>query len=187
MDFLLSFLPQELSSGLATFLALLTLLFYVAESLSGYKLIRSWISILGFLIGAFVGFRLLSMFVDQVGYVLLGAILCGVLLSILSYRIYLVGVFLIAGFGVFQIGMACLPLKGGFLLIVSVLLGFIAAYLAIKFMRPAIILITAFHGGIMAATLLPQFIALPDGWTTLTFGLVIGAVGTAIQFLTTKK
>lgn len=186
MDLLFSLLPQELSSELGVFLTILTLLFYLGESLSGYKLIRSWISIIGFLIGAAVGFHLMPIFFEQHGYVLLGAILCGILLSILAYKIYLVGVFLIAGFGVCQIAMSCLPLTAELLFAASILLGLLAAYLAVKYMRPAIILITGFHGGIMAASLLPQFISLPAGWTPLAFGLAIGVIGIVIQFITTK-
>jgi len=54
-------------------------------------------------------------------------------------------------------------------------------------MRPAIIAITAFHGGIMIASHLPVFIALPAGWTVFTGGLILGTAGALIQFFTSRK
>ena len=187
MDFLFSFLPSAFSSELGTFLTLISLIFYLAECFSGYRLIRSWISILGFLIGATAGFHLVTLFLDQTGYAILGAIICGILLSALSYKLYLTGVFLIAAYGVFQIATTLLPLEAEILYLVSGVLGILAGYLAVKNMRPAVIVITGFHGGIMAASLFPFFFALPSGMTSLTVGLILGTAGTLIQFLTSKK
>ena len=187
MDFLLSLLPAELLSELGIFLTLLTLVFYFAESFSGYRLIRSWISILGFLFGAIGSHRLGTILFDQSGYAILAAIIGGIFLSTLSYKVYLVGVFLIAAYGAAQVGLLLLPLEGGLLYAAAIFLGLAAGYLAVKYMRPAIIAITAYHGGIMAASQLPFFIALPAGWSTLTCGLVIGTAGLVIQFLTGKK
>lgn len=47
MDFLLSLLPQEFSTEASLILTFLTLVIYFVESFLGYKLIRSWISVLG--------------------------------------------------------------------------------------------------------------------------------------------
>lgn len=186
MDFLLSLLPQEFSTEASLILTFLTLVIYFVESFLGYKLIRSWISVLGFLIGAVTGFSVVKMITDQIGYAVLGAVICGIVLAVLSYRVYLIGVFLIAAFGVFQIAYTFLPLQTEILTIASAILGLAAAYLAVKYMRPAIIAITAFHGGIMAGRYLPLFLTLPAGINALTLGLILGAAGTLVQFLTTK-
>lgn len=187
MDFLLSLLPTDLASELGILLTLLTLIFYFAESFFGYRLIRSWISILGFIFGTFGGFQLVSLFTEDTGIVFLCAIILGFVLSALSYKVYLIGVFLIAAYGIFQISLILLPLDGFLLYAVSIVLGLAAGYLAKKYMRPAIIAITAFHGAVMAASQLPLIISLPEGWTTLTCGLAIGTVGMIVQFITSKE
>ena len=187
MDFLISLLPAELSSELGIFLSLLTLIFYVVESFFGYRLIRSWISVLGFLFGIIGGYHIGSLLFDQTGYIIITAVIGGILLSALSYKIYLIGVFLIAGYGVFQLGMTLLPLEDILLYGCSIILGLAAGYLATHYMRPAIIAITAFHGGVMAANQLPAFVTLPEGWSVITFGLAISIAGFVIQFLTSKK
>ncbi len=186
MDTILSFLPQELSAGTGLLLTILILAFYLAECFLGYKFIRSWISAAGFFLGAIAGFQVINRITGHAGYGVLAALLCGILLSVLAYRVYLIGVFIIAALGIYQISMTFLPLNGDMLYIASAIIGLIAAYLAIKYMRPAIICITAFHGGTMAATMIPLFIALPVGVTPLMLGIGLGAAGTAVQFLTTK-
>lgn len=187
MDLLLSFLPQEVAAKAGLFFTFLSLIFYFAEALFGYRLIRSWISALGFLFGAVIGFRITEALTGKTSYAVAGALIGGLLLSLLSYRVYLVGVFLIAAYGVYQIAQALLPLTGIVLTVVSVLLGLAAAYLAVKYMRPAIIAITAFHGGIMAGKCLPLFFSLPSGQSALTIGLILGLAGMLVQFVTSRK
>lgn len=187
MDLLVALLPSDVAAKAGLLLTFLTLLFYVAESFLGYRLIRSWISVLGFAFGVVLGYRLIHLFTDQALYAFLGAILCGVLLSVLSYRVYLVGVFLIAAYGIFQVAQTLLPQNGRLLTLAALLLGLAAGYLAVKFMRPAIIIITAFHGGVMAGRYLPLFISLPAGCNALFVGFVLGAIGMVVQFLTSKK
>ena len=187
MDFLFSLLPSEVTSGVSILVTFLTLLFYVAETFFGYRMIRSWISVLGFLLGVLGGFYLADIIFDQTGYAIAGALIGGILLSALSYKVYLVGVFLIAAYGVFQIGTTLLPLEAELLYIASAFLGLLAGYVAVKKMKPAIIVITALQGGIMAASKLPLLMSLPAGMTVSTFGIVLGIAGILVQFLTSKK
>lgn len=187
MDILLSFLPQEFFSSTGMLISALTLIFYLAESFLGYKLTRSSISLIGFLFGAVIGFQLVYGVTGHSGYALVGAIACAVICSVFAYKVSLVGIFLVAAFGVFHLSLTYLPLEGESLLLVSLVLAVVAAYLATKYMRPAIIIITAFHGGMMAATLLPSFIAIPADLTSFTLGITVSALGAAAQFLTTKK
>lgn len=187
MDILFTLLPGDLVSELGLFLTFITLIFYLGECFLGYRLMRSWISILGFLFGAIGGFHMTVLLFHKTGYAIAGAIIGGVLLSALSYKVYLVGIFLIAAYSIFQIGITLLPLESVLLFLVSGILGILAGNLAVKNMRPAIILITAFHGGIMASHLLPNFVSLPAETTILTCGLFLGIAGVLIQFLTSKK
>ena len=187
MDFLFSFLPSELVSSLSLLLTLLTLLFYIAETFGGYRMIRSWISVLGFLFGALGGFYLTDIIFHHTGYAFVGAFIGGILLSALSYKIYLAGVFLLAAYSVFQIGTTLLPLESEILYIVSALLGLLSGYIAVKKMKPAIIVITALHGGIMAASKLSFFVTLPAGISASALGIALGIAGILVQALTSKK
>ena len=187
MDFLFTLLPSSLVSELGTFLTIVTLLFYIAETFFGYRMIRSWISILGFLFGALGGFYLANLLFGQTGYAIAGALIGGILLSALSFKVYLVGVFLIAAYGVFQIGMTLLPLGAEFLTLASAILGLLAGYIAVKNMRPAIIIITALHGGLMAAGKLSLFMTIPAGLSVSAFGVALAIAGILVQSLTSKK
>ena len=187
MDILFTLLPGDLVSELGIFLTLITLIFYIVECFFGYCLIRSWISILGFLFGAIGGFHLTVLLFHKTAYAIAGAIIGGLLLSALSYKVYLVGIFLIAAYSIFQIGITLLPLESVLLYLVSGISGILAGNLAVKNMRPAIILITAFHGGIMAATLLPEFVALPANTSPFICSLILAIVGIIVQFLSSKK
>lgn len=187
MDLLLNLLPQGLTGGDGLLMTALTLIFYLVECGLGYKITRSSISVIGFLFGAVIGFKLVYAFSGNAGYALIGAIAVAILLSLLAYKVYLIGVFLVAAYGIFQISTTYLPLENELLLIISSVLAVIAGYLATKYMRTAIIGITAFHGGMMASTLIPRFFALPAGFTAFTLGLAVSAIGLIIQFFTSKK
>ena len=187
MDFLITLLPSDLASDLGILLTILTAVFYIAECFFGYRFIRSWISILGFIFGAIGGFHLSGLIFDQTLYILIGALIGGAVLSALSYKVYLAGIFVIAAYSVFQLGTTLLPLEGVLLYLLSILLGVLAGNLAVKYMRPAIIGITAFHGGIMASNMLLTILPLPEGLTTLTCGLILSIAGILVQFITSSK
>lgn len=152
----------------------------------GYKIIRSWISIIGFLIGAVLGYGIIYLITGQMLYSFLGGIVGGILFAILAYKVYLFGIFAIASLSTYYLCVTYLTMDSKYLQLVSIAIAIVIAVLAVKYMRPAIILLTAFTGAITAMETLPTFLPL-QATNTLLYVAVLGLAGTAVQFLTTKK
>lgn len=152
----------------------------------GYKIIRSWISILGFLIGAVLGYGILYLVTGEILYSFLGGIVGGILFAILAYKVYLFGVFAIASLSTYYLCVTYLTMDIQYLQLVSIVIAIVAAILAVKYMRPAIIVLTAFSGSFTAIETLPTFLPL-DSSNLFFYTVLLGLAGTAVQFLTTKK
>lgn len=152
----------------------------------GYKIIRSWIAIIGFLLGAVAGYGIVYMVTDELTYSLIGGLVGGILLAVLAYKVYLFGVFAIAGLGTYYLCVSCLTIDSNYLQLVSIAIAILVAILAVKYMRPAIIIITAFTGAFAILEALPAFLSF-DLTMTLPYSAVLGLAGAAVQFATTKK
>lgn len=164
----------------------ISLVLAIIQCFFGFKVIRFWISILGFLLGAAGGYGVVFSITGNATYGLLGGIICALLLSVLAYRVYLSAVFVIAGIGAYYICMTCLPIDSNFLQVVSLTIAIIIAVVAMKYMRPAIICITAFQGALTAAEILPTFLSVSRSYVQI-IGIVLGLAGILVQFFTTKK
>lgn len=152
----------------------------------GYKIIRSWISIIGFLIGAVLGYGIVYLIVAELLYSFIGGIIGGILFAILAYKVYLFGVFAIASLSTYYLCVTYLTLDMKYLQLLSILIAIAVAILAIKYMRPAIIVLTAFTGAFTAMETIPTFLPLAYE-NILLYTAALGLAGTAVQFITTKK
>lgn len=152
----------------------------------GYKIIRSWISIIGFLIGAVLGYSIVYLIVGEMLYSFLGGIVGGILFALLAYKVYLFGVFAIASLSTYYLCVTYLTMDIKYLQLVSVVIAIVVAILAVKYMRPAIIVLTAFAGAFTAMETLPTFLPMASQ-NILLYTAILGLAGAAVQFLTTKK
>jgi hypothetical protein len=152
----------------------------------GYKLLKLWIGLTGFLIGAIAGYGITWYFTENVAYSLIATLIGAILVAFLSYKIYLLGVFLLAGVGVYFLCTSYLPLTGALLPIASAAIGLIVAILAVHYMRPAIIVITGLQNGLLAVGALFHLVPTLDQALILPLGVGLGMIGAAFQFLTTK-
>lgn len=152
----------------------------------GYKIIRSWISIIGFLIGAVLGYGIVYLIVGEMLYSFLSGIVGGILFAILAYKVYLFGVFAIASLSTYYLCVTYLTMDSKYLSLVSIVIAIVVAVLAVKYMRPAITILTAFTGALTAMETLPTFLPLASK-NILLYTALLGLVGAVVQFLTTKK
>lgn len=186
MDIILQSFPSGIFNDIPNVTLVIGLIISLIQCFFGYKIIRSWITIAGFLLGAISGYALVYSITANATYALIGCLIGAILLSVLAYKIYLVGVFLIAGFGTYYICISCLTVDSSLLQPISIVLAIVAAFFAIKYMRPAIIFVTAFQGALAAVEVLPVFIAF-DQTIAFPVGIGLGLIGAVIQFITTKK
>lgn len=193
---------DTISQGLAMAGLIGTVVTALLQCFFGFRFVRFWVAFAGLVIGGVIGYRYLAPRVLPEGSewylaVLVGVAL-GLVLSVFSYKLFKVGLFLFCG-GLAWYAVSTL-VEGVFLeygqtasMILSILLQAIAfllaGWLAVAFFRPAIILITAI-GGAWTATrtlyqIVPQFFTEAQNLLFLFAGLA--GAGILIQFLTTRK
>lgn len=166
----------------------------------GYKLLRVYISLLGFLIGFALGIVICAVFdLSNTTAIIVIICVCAVALAALGFWLYKAGLFVMILVSLFPIILSIVSefttIQPVFMWIGSILFALVLAILAMFFVRPVVIISTAISGGISIANLivnniLPEIanVNTTDGARIfmLIIGLVIAALGIYFQFMTTK-
>ena len=160
----------------------------------GYKLSRLFMGITGFIAGAIIGQIVASQILHVEGFAsVLCIILCGAVIASLAFWIYRIGIFILCFALAFSAAGTLFPFEGDVQFFANVITGLIVGVLAVKYMRPVIILTSAIVCGTSAAGLLPG-VTEYMGITTLSslnssaaLTLALCVLGIAVQFLTTKE
>lgn len=160
----------------------------------GYKLSRLFMGITGFIAGAIIGQIVASQILHVEGFAsVLCIILCGAFIASLAFWIYRIGIFILCFALAFSAAGTLFPFEGDVQFFANVITGLIVGVLAVKYMRPVIILTSAIVCGTSAAGLLPG-VTEYMGITTLSslnssaaLTLALCVLGIAVQFLTTKE
>lgn len=169
-----------------------TLILALIACFLGYKLAKLFMSITGFLagciIGLTVGYKVLKLGTPLTALCTLAG---GILLSLLAYRIYVAGIFILCFILAFIAAAALLPLNGDIQFFLSTLIGFIIGSLAVKFIRPVIIFSSALTGGWIASGLIVTLCEQMNIYTFTHFTsggltLILCLLGILVQFFTTS-
>ena len=166
----------------------------------GYKLLRVYISLLGFLIGFALGIVICAVFdLSNTTAVIVIICVCAVALAALGFWLYKAGLFVMILLSLFPIILSVVSefttVEPVFMWIGSILFALVLAILAMFFVRPVVIIVTAFSGGLSIASLvvnnlLPEIAQVNTTDGARIFMLIIGAViavlGIYFQFVTTK-
>ena len=166
----------------------------------GYKLLRVYISLLGFLIGFALGIVICAVFdLSNTTAVIVIICVCAVALAALGFWLYKAGLFVMILLSLFPIILSIVSefttIQPVFMWIGSILFALVLAILAMFFVRPVVIIVTAFSGGLSIAnliinSLLPEIAQVNTVDGARIFMLIIGAViavlGIYFQFVTTK-
>ena len=185
---------RQLSREIGQIILAFSLLFAVLQCFFGYRLLKVWIGLVGFLLGFVLGFLISGAMVEGESYLpaLIG-IAVGVIFALLAFKIYLIGVFLYCGaLAAGAVHALPLPSEEGWnvLGIVFCVLAFlVVGFLATKFARPFIIAVTAATGAVRVTEslqgMLPQLAGNQIlGWLMI---LALAAAGMIVQFASTKK
>ena len=166
----------------------------------GYKLLRVYISLLGFLIGFALGIVICAVFdLSNTTAVIVIICVCAVALAALGFWLYKAGLFVMILLSLFPIILSVVSefttVEPVFMWIGSILFALVLAILAMFFVRPVVIIVTAFSGGLSIANLvvnnlLPEIAQVNTTNGARIFMLIIGGViavlGIYFQFMTTK-
>jgi len=202
--------PGDLTSitgGAATLIALISIAFGLLNCFFGYRIFRIMLGVYGFILGAVAGFGLVSSVAsEETLWLLLGAVIGGLLGAALMVVFYFIGVFLVGGLA----GALVADTIGQFFgvdlsWLVLIIAAVTAGVMALFFQRYAIILATTLSGAWTAVggtfslisgrdlQLRQVFALAPEErvglalWIVLVIWLVLAAAGIIVQLRTTAE
>lgn len=164
------------------------LVFGFVNCILGYRLLRFWMMLFGFVIGAALGFGgAFSMgYRDRTAFIA-GAVGVGVVLAVIAFLSYKVGIFVLgAGLGL-GVGVYVLHPTTSLMFFLCILLGVVLGSLAMKWAREVIIVGTSILGGAMAGVSLAKLGGLPDIPYGIVLSIAFALLGMLIQFATNRR
>lgn len=193
MDYIINQIPMlEGMEALAAAALFVELVFGVLNCFFGYKLLKVWVAVCGFLIGAGVGFFVTANISSNRNLVFGVTAVAGVVAGVLAYEIYLVGAFFlgwlmtVSAVTVLGRSMDVNDKTKLMVLAAGVLLGVFAGILIVRFARPCIIVLTGVSGGISAATAAFSITEIQQpAYVMLAAGILLAVLGIIVQFMTT--
>ena len=165
----------------------IVLVFGLVNCILGYRLLRFWMMIFGFLMGAGAGFFGVyeAGVSDKTIYVVV-MLIVGVILAVISFAIFKAGIFIIgAGIGL-TVTIYLIHPTTSFTFFLCLLTGVGLGFLALRYEREVIIVGTSILGGILSgfsAAKLAKMEEIPFG---IIFSIGFALVGMLIQFAINK-
>lgn len=163
------------------------LVFGVTNCIFGYRLLRFWVMLAGFMLGA--GVALIFMYstgmYDKMQY-LMGMLISGIVLGLLAFLIYKVGIFVLgAAIGLF-LSIYILHPTTSAVFFVCMLAGVGLGSVGVKFCREVIIVATSLMGGLFAGVSLAKISVLEQIPYGVLMSLGFAVLGMVIQFAINK-
>ena len=161
--------------------------FGLLNCILGYRILRFWMMIFGFIIGAGAGFAVTYMSGVQDKMVIAGAMAgLGIVLAVVSFLIYRAGIFVL-GFGIgISLSIYLVHPTSSFSFFLCILVGVGLGVLAMRYAKGVIIIGTSLLGGVLAGFSIAKIAGLaqfPYG-VGMAAGIVI--LGMLIQFAINK-
>lgn len=176
---------------------ILGLLLEAVLCFAGYRVQRIGIAFIGFLLGAFIGMSIAGEREGLAWLAIVLALVGGILFSILAYRMYLAGIFLLTGilaFAIAQVPLFMLHLPDWMCIAGGVVIGILVGVLAVRFTRPVLIVTTALQGSFgfvrYGLTLLGENPDQPGGWmlyAAIAAAVVLAVLGVYVQWRTSPE
>ena len=159
------------------------LVFGLLNCVLGYRLLRFWVMLFGFAAGALAGFLIVRRLEVSQKIIYLGAMVgLGIILAVIAFLIYKVGIFLLAaGLGL-TAGIYFLRPTTSAMFFLCILMGVVLGVLSVRFSRGVIIIATSLMGGAIAGLSLGKIGSLPE----IPYGIGMSAgfalLGILVQF-----
>lgn len=173
----------------------ISLIFYLLQTLFGYKLFKVSCAIIGFFIGLILGIYISGHFFGLTGaWPPIIGVLAGFVIGFLAFRLFLVGLFVLAFIIAFELALL-IPFPENnnawdiAALIIAVAIAIFAGVMAVKFQKTVIIVITAVGGAFNAVRVFNQLtnVLSTSQLYTLIASAALAAVGLLVQFLSNRE
>ena len=163
------------------------LIFGVLNCILGYRLLRFWMMLGGFFVGAGLAFVIVhGMGVEQKSTWLVAMIVTGVIFAVVAFLIYKAGVFILAAGIGWAASIYFLHPTSSAVFFACILIGVALGSMAVKYCREVLIVATSLIGGIMAGVSLAQLGNLADIPYGLGMSVGFAVLGMLIQFAINK-
>lgn len=163
------------------------LVFGVMNCILGYRLLRFWMMLGGFMLGASLGFVGVHTLDIQDKYMYIGAMLAGgVILAVIAFLIYKAGVFMLgAGIG-WAVSIYVIHPMTSASFFLCILAGVGLGALGVRYCREVLIVATSLMGGIMAGLSLAKLGNLREFPYGIAMSAAFALLGILIQFVINK-
>lgn len=175
-------------SGAASAAFAVLLVFGVLNCILGYRLLRFWMMLFGFVIGAGIGLGgVFSMGVRERTVFIAAAVGVGIVLAVIVFLSYKAGIFVLgAGLGM-SVAIYVLHPTSSLVFFLCILAGVLLGSLAMKWAREVIIVGTSLMGGAMAGVSAAKLGGLADIPYGILLSIGFALLGMLIQFATNRR
>jgi len=149
----------------------------------GFKLVKLWSAVEGFIIGAAVGLAACVVLGLTGTAVLLVILFAGLLLMALCLIFKRLGMFWVCLFAGSSIGLVVMYIDGMAGVLVGLAVGVIAAILGAVLREPVVISMTAIQGGIVSGAAAAGLIGIDNIWIRIGISALCAVVGMFTQFM----
>lgn len=159
------------------------LVFGLMNCILGYRLLRFWMMLFGFFMGAGFGVFMASQLgvSDKMVYVAAG-VGTGVVLAIISFAVYKAGIYIMgAGIGL-SLTIYIIHPTTSFSFFICLLTGVVLGFLAMRYEREVIIVGTSILGGVLSGFSIAKLAKMDEIPFGIIFSIGCALVGMLIQF-----
>lgn len=163
------------------------LVFGILNCVFGYRLLRFWMMIGGFFVGAGLALIVVhTMGMQEKSTMLIAALATGVVFAVIAFLIYKAGVFILAAGIGWALSIYFLHPTSSASFFACILIGVALGSMAVKYCREVLIVATSLIGGVMSGVSLAKLGNLEDIPYGLGMSVGFAVLGMLIQFAINK-
>lgn len=163
------------------------LVFGILNCILGYRLLRFWMMVGGFLVGGGLAFIIVrTMGTQEKSMMMIAALVTGIIFAVIAFLIYKAGVFILAAGIGWALSIYFLHPTSSASFFACILIGVALGSMAVKYCREVLIVSTSLIGGVMAGVSLAKLGDLADFPYGLGMSVGFAIIGMLIQFAINK-
>lgn len=182
-----NFLDSDLLSRFMMAVFAVILVFGILNCVLGYRLLRFWMMLGGFFVGAGLAFVTVhGMGIEEKSTWLLAMVVTGIIFAVVAFLVYKAGVFILAAGIGWAASIYFLHPTSSAVFFACILIGIALGSMAVKYCREVLIVATSLIGGIMAGVSLAKLGNLADIPYGLGMSVGFAVLGILIQLAINK-
>lgn len=187
LDITGNLLDSDLGNRLMMGIFAVILIFGVLNCILGYRLLRFWMMLGGFLVGAGLAFVIVhGMGIEEKSTWLAAMVITGIIFAVIAFLIYKAGVFILAAGIGWTLSIYFLHPTTSAVFFACILIGIALGSLAVKYCREVLIVATSLIGGLMAGISAAKLGNLADIPYGLGMSVGFAILGILIQLAINK-